>query len=355
MKKIYVIAPVSALSKRLRLYKLASYINETYPSCVIKHIGWERAVGESSENRLEHVHIEKDIILRGGGYGSRVVKPMYVLWMLRVFIKALTIPKHSKVWALGFESAFPLLLVGKFKKFEIYFDDADRFSLLFDFYKPIKTIIQQLEILTSRNVYKHLVPSLSRYEFTSPNLTVLRNIPSKKELSIAKKIYEKKTWPTSKVVIYVNGWLGATRGLATALKLSEAFDREELIIILAGRIGSDEAELLRKRSNVLYLGNVNNAEALAPYYASDFVFTYYDPSIEINQLAESNKWGDAKCTGCRVIINKEVNTFEAGPNDIVCPYSDTDQLISVIRSLTLTENNVVNDEEFFEKDLEAII
>lgn len=355
MEKLYVVAPVSALSKRLRLYKLASYINETYPSCVIKHIGWERGKGESSENRLEHVNIEKDIILRGGGYGSRVVKPMYVLWILRVFIKALSIPKYSKVWALGFESAFPLLLVSKFKKFEIYFDDADRFSLLFEFSKPMKTIIQQFEVLTSRNVYKHLVPSLSRYDFTSHNLTVLRNIPSKKELSIAKKIYENKIWPTARVVIYINGWLGATRGLATALRLSEAFDKEELIIILAGRIGSDEAELLRKRSNVFYLGNVNNAEALAPYYASDFVFTYYDPSIEINQLAESNKWGDAKCTGCRVIINKEVKTFEAGPNDIVCPYSDTDQLIHLIRNFIPIENNIVNSKEFFEKDLEAII
>ncbi|ARN70862.1 hypothetical protein BST91_03965 [Nonlabens tegetincola] len=56
------------------------------------------------------------------------------------------------VWALGFESAFPLLLASKIKGFKLYFDDADRFSMLFNFPKPLKFGIQFLEKSLHKNV-----------------------------------------------------------------------------------------------------------------------------------------------------------------------------------------------------------
>lgn len=355
MESLYVIAPVSALSKRLRLYKLVSYIHNQYPNCKIKHLGWERNLGESVEDRLSTVKIEKKVLLKGGGYGGKKVKLMYLLWMARVFTHSFFIPKGTKVWALGFETAFPLLPMSKIKKFDIYFDDADRFSMVFRFPQPMKSLIQKLEEFTSRNVYKHIVPSLSRYDFESSKFFVLKNLPSEKELIHAKNIYADKIWPKSKLVIYVNGWLGKNRGMDVALKISKAFNVEDLIILLAGRIDCEEAKELSHQPNVKYLGELNNAEALAVYYASDYVLTYYNPNVEINRLAESNKWGDAKATGCGVIVNKEVSSFIGSANDIVCPYLSTDLLITVLKELKRKDKESKLKTEFFESNLKKLL
>lgn len=364
MDKFYIIAPVSALSRRLRLYKLVGYISDQYPNCKIKHIGWERNLGESEEKQLLGIKIEKKILLTGGGYGGGKVKLMYFLWMIKVFFYSFFIPSKSKVWALGFETAFPLLLMSKVKKFDIYFDDADRFSMVFKFPKPIKIIIQKFEIFTSRNVYKHIVPSLSRYDFQSENFFVLKNLPSKKELLAAQQIYKNKEWPKAKLVIYVNGWLGRDRGMDVALNISESFNKEDLIILLAGRIDCEEAELLSHRENVVYLGNISNAEALAAYYASDYVLTYFNPSIEINRLAESNKWGDALATGCGVLVNNEVTTFSNyNFNNLKIDsfsYFEVNELIFKLKDIGFNPKNKIileqsKSENTFEKYLGKII
>lgn len=355
MEKFIIIAPVSALSRRLRLYKLVMFIKKNKPNWHVNHIGWERNEGEAQENMLTNTPIDKKILLKGGGYGGAKVKLMYFLWMLKVFIYSFSIPKGTKVWALGFESAFPLLLMSKIKKYDLYFDDADRFSMVFKFPKIIKSCIEKLEVLTSRNVYKHIVPSLSRYNFNSDKLFILRNLPSEDELNKAKEIFNERQWPKAKLIIYVNGWLGRDRGMDIALKLSEHFSKEDLIILLAGRIDCDEAKTLSEQENVVYLGNLSNAEALAGYYASDYVLTYFSPKVEINRLAESNKWGDALATGCGVIVNTEVESFNyENLESIRFPYDNVESLVVFLKNINFKEKKSIKLEDFFEKNLDKL-
>src|SRR5690606_18153278 len=107
------------------------------------------------------------------------------------------------------------------------------------------------EIFTSRHVYKHIVPSLSRYDFKSKRFFELKNLPSKKELIAAQEIYKNKKWPEAKLVIYVNGWLGRDRGMDIALNISQSFNKEDLVILLAGRIDCQEAQTLSEQDNVV--------------------------------------------------------------------------------------------------------
>ncbi|MEZ9922309.1 hypothetical protein AB4342_19555, partial [Vibrio breoganii] len=111
------------------------------------------------------------------------------------------------VWALGFESAFPALIASKIKGFKIIFDDADRFSMLFNFPKRIARILESLEKYTSYNVACHVVPGTSRYDFHSESMFTLKNLPSKNVIEESKAIYSKSLteWPDAKIVIYVNG------------------------------------------------------------------------------------------------------------------------------------------------------
>lgn len=365
MKRLIIIAPLSSLSKRTRLYKLAKFCQMRFPGISIQHVAWERASGESKEDYLSN--ISKKVILSGGGYGGSSVRVRYIFWMLKVFIQALFLNKDETVWALGFESAFPVMLASKLKKFKVIFDDADRFSMIFPLPNKLKKYVESLEEYTSRNVALHVVPGISRYNFKSDSLYILRNMPSKSEVDEAVEIYKSKSWPEAKVVIYVNGWLGDSRGMAQVLYLSEQLKSESFKIILAGKLDGDDAISLSRKENVLYLGEVSNSEALSAYFASDFVFTYYDPSVQINRYAESNKWGDALKTSTAVIVNSEVKTADYLRDRKVAisyDYDDRKGLLGAVRrciqdfrykeAYTL-EQPLCENYPYFEEQLEEVL
>ncbi|MEP0266478.1 hypothetical protein [Dokdonia sp.] len=366
MDNFTFIAPLSALSRRTRLYKVALYLHGKGVKS-IKHIGWERLPEEAKEFAFDF-EIQKEIIQSGGGYGGSKVKKMYFLWMLRLFFKSFGIKKNEVVWALGFESAFPLLLASKIKGFKLYFDDADRFSMLFNFPKPVKVIMQLCEKITSRNAYKHIIPVRERYDFSSSKFYILMNMPSESEIIKAKELAIANKWIKASIVININGWLGAGRGMKTALELCKSLEGKDVAFILAGKLDCPEAKELAEKKNVQYIGEVSNAEALSSYIVSDFVFTYYDPSSVINTLAASNKWGDAIKTGIGVIVNKEVITanYLADANvSISFPYdnvkdlsSDISEYISNLSRIELIKENsrnISNEFGYFEDQLEKLI
>lgn len=366
MNNIIVVAPLSSLSKRTRLFKLAKFLNSNGFS--IKHVGWERIEREKEETELDFT-IDKKIILNGGGYGGSKVKAMYFLWMFKVFLFSFTIKSKDTVWALGFESAFPLLFASKMKGYKVYFDDADRFSMLFNFPKVLTKIVQYLEKITSRNVCKHIIPVRERYDFSSKKFQVLQNNPSESEVKQGEEIYKSMQWLQKDIVININGWLGNGRGMIIALELANNLQEYDSIgFILAGKLDCDAAKELSKRKEVQYLGEVNNATALASYFASDFVFTYYDPKNPINRYAASNKWGDALMTGTGIIVNKEVETAQIFRNEncaISFNYDDVNSLTEKFRLLlnnrdevNKIKNNIVDlsiKYSYFESQLKNIL
>jgi hypothetical protein len=144
MKKINIIAPLSSLSERTRLYKLSVFLNKTLGYEEVTHVGWERIPGEREEKRLDF-QINKNIILEGGGYGTSKVKKLYFLWLIKTLFHCFKFNKNDVVWALGFESAFPAMLVSKIKGFKVVFDDADRFSMIFKFPRPIDLLLRYID------------------------------------------------------------------------------------------------------------------------------------------------------------------------------------------------------------------
>jgi hypothetical protein len=359
------LAPLSAISNRVRLFKISNFIYYNFNTNII-HLGWERVKGEEKENLEFEVH--KKIILKGGGYGNSTIRYLYFLWMIKAFFNCLLLKKKDIIWALGFESAFPALIAGKIIGFKVIFDDADRFSKLINFPKPIKIVIEKLERYTSRNVSKHIIPGIDRYNFDSPKFYILKNMPSSVEVEKGKKLFEKNNFIKANIVINVNGWLGRGRGMDAVLALCTALQDEDVAFILSGKLDCEDAFELVKFPNIQYLGIVSNAVALSSYYASDFVFTYYDPAFEINTLAESNKWGDAIKTGIGIIVNREVKTAKYLRDAEACisfAYSDHQSLIKEIKRLLLVKKDVATYKEnvlalsskfdFFEMQLKSLL
>ena len=331
--KIVIVAALSSVSKRVRLFKITKFLHGLGVK-QFEHIAWERKKGESVEQGLDF-DLQKTVILRGGGHGGIKVRLMYFFWILKVFIKSFTIKKNDIVWALGFESAFPMLLSSRIKGFKLYFDDADRFSMIIRTPFPLNRIIEKLEMLTSRKAYKHIVPAIERYDFESENFFLLQNTPSLSEIKEAFKLYTEKEWLKAKIIININGLLSDGRGLDIALKLYDKLEKEDVGFILAGRVDCVSAKILKEKDKVQYLGEVTNAEALSSYFASDFVFTYYDPKMKVNQMAASNKWGDAIFTNTGIIVNDEIKTaasFIKNGVAISHPYNDFENLADEIMS-----------------------
>jgi len=303
---VNIIAPVSALSRRTRLAKIATHLYRS-GGREIRHYGWLRNSTEQGEIYLDFPTQTKYLV-RGGGYGNKSTRLKYIVWMLRVFYQALILPRQSTIWALGFESAFPVAIASIAKKHKLIFDDADRFSLAFPIPRSLIPIVQKLEEWTSIRSDVHVIPGIARYDFQSAKFFELKNTPSEREIQKARELFSQKNWPKNTLVVNINGWLGQDRGIPVMLDVARQMTSDDIVFLIAGKPDCLAAKDLIMLPNVQYLGQLSNAEALASYFASDYVVTYYNPKLAINQLAESNKWGDAIMIGVGVIANKEVKT-----------------------------------------------
>ena len=301
----HFIAPLSALRKRTRLAKMAStFISQG--ARIVFH-GWERVAGES-QNLKWGAEVSESIILTGGGYSSGHARAMYALWMVAVFIRTLKLGRGKIIFCLGWETAFPALIATKLTGSTIIFDDADRFSLILKLPRPLSSILQRLERWTSRQALIHVVPSFSRYDWKSLNMLPLRNTPRRIDFETASRA--SRVTSTCKLTIYVNGWIGETRGAPIFLALANQLQARSIParFIIAGRIDSPAGEELVAHPLVTYHGEIDQVHALALYKHSDIVLTFYDPRIPINLKAESNKWGDCVYFNTPFIVNSEVET-----------------------------------------------
>lgn len=310
MKKIYIVSPTSSITGRTRLYKLAQILTENnYEIC---HYGWKRADTDILIESKKLNIIESSYILKGGGYGGIKNKLYYLLWIPAVFFRLLFL-KKSTIWVLGLETAFPAVLASMFRGHDIVFDDADRMVQLFNFNLPVRLILELLERFTSKKSKSHIIPSKERYNYFTSKMLEVKNLPTRNNvskangLSIDISILERIN---KKVVVYANGWLGETRGANFIGQLLDEIDKDNLdiILLIAGRVDSEQLKARLNNKNIIYLEELKYEDALKYYRVSDYILTLYDPKIEINRYAESNKWGDALAFHVTPVINRDVIT-----------------------------------------------
>ena len=331
---IYVMAPGSAIRKRTRLAKMIPvFLSEGHR---VKFVGWERSKGEREQFAWGDERVTEESILKGGGYVSKAARAMYPLWMLAVFFKVLFLGRNKLLFCLGWETAFPALLASFLTGSRIVFDDADRFSMIIRLPGLAHRFLTSLERWTSYRVLVHLVPGFTRYEWRHPRMMLLRNTPTTHDFARARELGRERV--EGDFVLYVNGWIGETRGASVFLELMKRLRQEKpgIKMIAAGWTDCDAGRELFAMPNVTFYGELPPDEALALYYVSDVVLTYYDPAVPINRKAESNKWGDCIFLGKPFIANSEVETakvlFDNGFGFGV-PYHDVDGLVGLVEEL----------------------
>ena len=107
----------------------------------------------------------------------------------------------------------------------------------------------------------------------------------------------------------VIGNISQTRGIDQIYKFASL--NEHVSILLVGKFYSEELKsLLLSLHNIEYHEFMPQHELFSLMESCCGIFSLYDPCIEINRLAASNKVYDAMMLGIPVITNKEVINSE---------------------------------------------
>lgn len=330
---IVLVASTGAPHKRTRLYKLGTLIGKMGGE--IEHWSWCR-----SDECVENDHrlpITKTVrLLKGGGNASKKLLLCYPLWMVEVFFYTLMKGRNRYLYCLNFESAFPVAVASLLVNTRFVFDHADNFSKSYPWPRLLRVVIEKMESFIVRRAALHVVPGRDRWQGSEDNTRILQNTPSTEMLKVARVLAARRGAPVgNRLTVYVNGWMGRTRGMPQLLEAVKPLG-DYVHVIAAGRVTCAEAEELLTLPHVTFHGKLPNEEALALYFQSDLVLTYYDPAMEINRIAEPNKWGDCVMTETPFLTNAEVQTakpFLEKEASIAVPYADVDGLREVLLDL----------------------
>ncbi|WP_396956969.1 hypothetical protein [Nitrosomonas sp.] len=344
-KTVVLIAPHGEPGKRVRLAKTIRVIKNNY-NRDIAYWGWKRKSDETLGANLDGI-VESRALLTGGGFRSALTRFYYLAWMLRVFLAVLW-HAPQRIYCLGLETALPVWTASKLRPHIKYiFDDADRLVLLWNLPKFIEKIITALEQQVSQNAVAHIVPTLARYDYRTPKLFEIANVPEQNQIEEARHIAKSKQ--DHRLHVYINGWLNESRGLKLIDHTAMILDRENCsdivfnVAINTGRQTSDQLSFLEHR-NVNNLGYLTHAQSLAQYLANDVVVTFYDPAIRINRYALPNKWGDAIVMGTPIVLNEGIETaaplISAGVAFTV-PFDDPGAFASLLRDFHRDDNQLI--------------
>ncbi len=328
--KVIIVVQQETLRERPRIHKVARLLEEAGHPFEIWKFGPEEettAEGMAVRNLMDSAWRGRSAVLR------------YLIWMAQVFKKSMLSGGDCHFIAVGFDSAFPLAVLPSWRR-SFIFDNIDNVSMSYRWPWGLKGFFRWAERWVARRASIHVNPSHERWPYEDSNLRVVVNTPSQRALSEARMLATKEGMvrDDTHLTIYVNGWLSATRGLRTLIGALEHLRARDIPIrvLTAGRPASPDADALLKMPEVVHLGMLTNDEALAAYFRSHLAFVYYDPSVEINRLAESQKWTDCWATETPFISNQEVLTLAKFMRAEACfalRYEDSAGLADLLESV----------------------
>jgi|GEM_PF-749483 len=297
--------------------------------------GWARCAGQQTHTECD---MKTRVLLRGGGEVNRRLLLWYPLWMVRVFWAALTAGPRVDYICVGFDAAFPVAVASMFASCSFLFADIDAVSMSHRWPWVVRKLLQRLEAFVIRRCDIHVIPGTSRVNGRSDKTREIPNSPTKQTVLSATAMAHSRGYNRRNcLTLYVNGWLTSTRGMATLARALRACEPGQVKVIVAGTPKCAEAAQLLQMPGVEYLGQLREEEALAHYFRAHLVYTFYDPAIEINRLAEPNKWMDCLVTETPFITNTEVLTAEAYVRAGACfavPYHDSEALALLFRTVS---------------------
>ncbi len=256
--------------------------------------------------------VKTSYLLAGGGYGKKwKLLFYYPLWVLVLFVKCLrTNLKDRVIIAIDFDSALSVYFASKFKKINYLYEIYDDFALRYRFPTFLKKFVHKVDTKIMKKSRWVIHVDANRVLFKDCNWMVLENTPT--------DIFEAKQRNYDEVenLFAVIGHLSKERGLTSIYEFAKR--NTQIRFLVVGRfIEEKDRSDFKALPNVEYYDYMLQGELFKKMRRCCAIFSLYDPSIEINRLAASNKVYDAMMFGIPVITNKDViNSGFINENDL---------------------------------------
>jgi len=280
--------------KDVRLQKFLNYFVEK--KFDITFWGWSRL-----NEKKEKEGVTSEYLLSGGGYGNKSKLFLYYFfWVFVVFWKCIKTNLREKiVIAIDFDSALPVYLASKFKRITYLYEVYDDFALRYKFPTFVKRIVHRMDTKIMKRSHCVIHVDNNRVLFKDCKWIVIENTPT--DIFNGKVRNYKEIEPLFAVI----GYMSKQRGLVPILEFIKK--NPGLRFLVVGRfIDEEERNKFKAQPNVEYYDYMLQPELFEKMRRCCAIFSLYDPSVDINRLAASNKVYDAMMFGIPVITNKEV-------------------------------------------------
>lgn len=291
---IYAATPDS-----VRIQKMAKYFS--LHKFELNFWGWKR---HKDKDYMDEKFNKISFLHSGGGEGAKILPLLYICFIIKLFFRLLfsaDIKKNTIILSINLETALVVWSISKVRKLTYIYDIWDEMAISHNFPNWIAAIIKKLDFIVRRdsNLYIHVDQSrVSTLDNNNSNYVIIYNSPYDFfNGSIREPLYNNK--------YAVTGWLNNTRGLNSILSFARKFSNCSIIIV-GEFIDKKIAEQFISLPNVEYHHFMPQNELFKIIEDVRGIFSLYDPSIEINRLAASNKLYDAMMLGIPVIVNNGI-------------------------------------------------
>ena len=291
--KIKIIKADEPSNVRLRKY----FIYFLKEKIDFEFVGWKRQKDGASEVRFPII-----FLLRGGGYGSKTLFLLYPLWMIKLFFYIVFHRNLGayKLIAVNFDCAFPIYLASLIRRVNYIYEIHDDFALSYNFPTWLKSILIKIDKRIKAKAKNIIHVDINRKLDSDENVIIIENSP----YDFYKGQSFKKVEPVS-LSYAIIGNISKARGALQILDF--ATENPEISFLVAGKFYDYELkDAFLSRKNIIYYDYMPQEELFVLLSNCSGIFSIYDPSLEINRLAASNKVYDAMMLGIPVITNKEV-------------------------------------------------
>jgi glycosyltransferase involved in cell wall biosynthesis len=259
--------------------------------------GWNR-----NRNTANIDGVSNRNIFKGGGTENKILLFYYPLWMFRLFLNLLFSRKlkEKNIIAVNFDAVLPVYIVSKIRNFKYIYEIYDEFALSYQFPTWIKMVLKKMDnkIREKANFVIHVDEN---------RVDVLRNY---KYIVIENTPYDffhgkKRSYNLITHTFAVTGLLNNNRGLDQIIEFAK--NHNQIKIILIGAINNQKQLCAIKCINNIKIYDFMPQEKLFEIvHNCAGIFSLYNPKLEINKLAASNKVYDAMMLGIPVITNVDV-------------------------------------------------
>lgn len=290
----------------VRLLKISRFLfNKGFQ---LSFLGWDRSGNEPTEDS-NFINIE--YVLK---YMSNNKIQLFFSYFLFVFKTTLKLNNRIKkekrentetviYYAINFLGGLSIYFNSLFHPDLIYiYDIYDEFSKSYRFPFFIKKIINRLDYKVRKRAIKIIHVEENRVDSKDKNYIIIRNTP----FDFYKNDYVEEE---KEKTFAITGWLNKTRGMESIYLFAR--DNSDFKFIIAGQFKDKNIENKFKSLNNVEIYDFMEQDKLFNLIKKcRGIFSLYDPTIEINRLAASNKLYDAMMLGIPVIVNKEIEAAQ---------------------------------------------